>query len=750
MGRLIFGVAIIIILSSGAYYNFLFCRDFVNEGDDKIYIVHGRIGIALNKKPFSILFFEIDNNASRRVLESFRPAFSVVEGFDIGLNIYSGYRTNFLITTKRCYSKEIILFRENTAIISTTDPHVLFKMNIRFVDEHIVEVELKPVNARNFLLLEAYFKIDENERFLGFGERSDGADQTGRIVENWCEEGPFSPGALERITALVFGDRWQGPWPLPGTNFPMPWFISSKGYGFLLNTTHLNVFEMGAIEKGRWSVFTTDRSMRFYLFLGPKPADVLRRFTDFVGRQPEPAPWFFGVWYQPFGKIKGEEDYIFWRKRNVPITVVQTYTHYLPAGDHIGKDERAFVENYHRWGYKVTTYVNCFVAEDHKGGAYSYGVKNKFFIMRKDGEPYSVYYIAYPKSRCGIVDFTNPEAVRWWQNLVYEAIENGYDGWMEDFGEYVPPDALSYDGKLGLELHNLYPVLYHKASHELTWKIKGRDFAQFVRSGYLGVAPYARIVWGGDPSTDYSKADGLAAAISQGLSLGLSGISYWGSDIGGFHSITQPPTDAELLIRWIQFGAFSGIMRTQAEGWPIQLVSMRAQVWSDEVLPVWIMYARLRTQLFPYIWNCSLEYQRTGMPIMRHLSLMFDDDPNIYHPLAEYEYMFGPNILVAPIIEEGARERVLYLPRGRWVYFWDAVEYDEHSGFFIQKNEFKVLEGGKFITVKAPLDKIPLFVRSGTILRLLHPDIDTLADIECMPEVLRLKDCPDKYYVLYF
>ena len=139
---------------------------------------------------------------------------------------------------------------------------------------------------------------------------------------------------------------------------------------------------------------------------------------------------------------------------------------------------------------------------------------------------------------------------------------------MEDFGEYVPPDAVLADGRSGLAGHNDYCTAYHRASHELTWPARGADFAQFVRCGYTGTAPYARIVWGGDPTEDDSEADGLAAAVSQGLSMGLSGIAYWGSDIGGFHSLfTADRTNAELLVRWLEVGAFSGIMRTQAEGY---------------------------------------------------------------------------------------------------------------------------------------------------------------------------------------
>jgi alpha-glucosidase (family GH31 glycosyl hydrolase) len=213
--------------------------------------------------------------------------------------------------------------------------------------------------------------------------------------------------------------------------------------------------------------------------------------------------------------------------------------------------------------------------------------------------------------------------------------------------------------------------------------------------------------------------------------MGVSGIGYWGSDIGGYHALfTSGQTGPELLTRWLEFGAFSGIMRTEADGYARPGDdSVRAQVWDDEVRPTWRKYAKLRTQLFPYIWRAAQEYRATGMPIMRHLSLAYPDDPRIYEPDAEYEYLFGPDILVAPVTAEGARTRTLYLPPGEWLNFWDATTYDEATGAFSAKPGAAVLAGVQTITVDAPLDRIPLLVRAGTCLPLLPPHVDTLAEV---------------------
>jgi alpha-glucosidase len=593
------------------------------------------------------------------------------------------------------------------------------------------------------------FASEPGERFLGFGERSDGADQTGREVESWNEEGPFSSGAFHEELDPIMGERFQGPPPIPGTNFSMPWLVSSRGYGFLLDSTYPNRFRLGTDREDAWNVETQEPAFHARVFAGPTPAETIRRFGAAAGLQPDPAPWFFGPWYQPTGSTEFREQLLSgWRSWDVPVTVAQTYTHYLPCGAHLGDPDaqREQVDAYHAQGYMITTYVNSFVCRNHPGGAYREGDRNGYFVKTALGTTYPIPYLAQnlnPESPwSAVVDFTNPDATAWWQGLVSDALDAGYDGWMEDFGEYVPPDAVMTDGRSGLAAHNEYCTAYHRASHELTSLARGLDFAQFVRCGYTGTAPYARIVWGGDPTTDWSEADGLGAAVSQSLSMGLSGIGYWGTDIGGFHALfTEGQTDEELLIRWLEFGTFNGIMRTQANGYPRPFDdSVRTQVWDDAVRPVWRKYAKLRTQLFPYIWSAAQEYRATGMPITRHLALAYPTDPAVYSPEAEYEFLFGPDLLVAPVVEEGATTRTLYLPPGDWIDFWSATTYDEATGRFDPAPGAPTLAGGHMITVDTPLDRIPLFVRAGTCLPLLPAHVDTLAEVGTDPGLTNLSD----------
>ena len=620
--------------------------------------------------------------------------------------------------------------------VATDDPlGRRFTVDVAPAGEGIVSVEATLDNTAGVAATSWTFARPGDERFLGFGERSNGADQTGRYVESWNEEGPFSAGAFRPYTEPILGERWQGPPPIPGTNFSMPWFLSSRGYGFLLDSGYPNRF---ALKGPAWTAEIQEPAFRYRVFAGPDQAGALRRFTAAVGRQPAPAKWFFGPWYQPAGDDAFRKQLrTDWRAWDVPVTVAQTYTHYLPCGAHLSnrQGQRDQVAAYHAQGYMITTYVNSFVCNTHPGGAYEEGDRNGYFVKTALGTTYPIPYVAANATPdapySAVVDFTDPAAVAWWQGLINEALQDGYDGWMEDFGEYVPPDAVMADGRPGIAAHNEYCTRYHQASHELTGRVRGLDFAQFVRCGYTGTARYARVVWGGDPTTDDSRADGLAAAVSQGLSMGLSGVGFWGSDIGGFHALfTRGQTGPELLTRWLEFGAFSGIMRTQADGYDRSGDnSVRAQVWDPDVRPVWRKYAKLRTQLFPYIWQTAQEYLSTGMPIMRHLSLTHPRAPWVFRADAEYEYLFGPDLLVAPVTEEGARTRTLYLPPGDWVNFWDATSYDESTGAFTAKPGAPVLAGGRTITVDSPLDRIPLFARAGTCLPLLPPNVDTLAEV---------------------
>jgi alpha-glucosidase (family GH31 glycosyl hydrolase) len=347
------------------------------------------------------------------------------------------------------------------------------------------------------------------------------------------------------------------------------------------------------------------------------------------------------------------------------------------------------------------------------------------------GQPYLYRYTGSTQFMVGQFDFSQPAARAYYGGLLKEAVDDGYDGWMEDFGEYTPTDAQSSDGTPGPAMHNRYPRLYHRAARTFT-KSERRPMARFNRSGWTGAAKESQIVWGGDPTTDWGY-DGLQSAVRQALTMGLSGVSIWGSDTGGYFTIgNTPQLTPELLKRWIEFAFASGVMRTEANGTAIPDHGERPQIFDSDVLPIWRRYAKLRTQLYPYVDAADTEDQRDGMPIMRALALMVPGDARAAG--IDDEYMFGPDLLVAPVLSPGASKRSLYVPHGRWIDLWRAASFVSKPGTLrLRKKQPATIDGGRSLTLPAPLEQLPVLVRAGALLPLLPADTGSLVGLKKKP-----------------
>jgi alpha-glucosidase (family GH31 glycosyl hydrolase) len=565
------------------------------------------------------------------------------------------------------------------------------------------------------------FDSRTSERFLGFGERSNAVDQRGNEVENYVSDGPYAPADRALIGPFIPPQGWH---PRDdATYFPVPWLLSTAGYGVLVGNDETSYFRLGSSDPSAWSVEAQSTSLHLRFVAGPRPADALRRLTELTGRQPPAAaPWLFGPWYQPTGSDQlGQARTL--RSADVPGSAVNTYLHYLPCGAQQGVESQQpeFTAGFHDLGYAITTYFNPMICTSYQP-TYSQAAAAGVLNTNQLDLPY-VYNLntGNLSSPVSQFDFTAPGTQSLWNGLIGEAVGHGYDGWMEDFGEYTPLDAKSADGTPGARMHNLYPTLYHCATFEYA-RGAPHPVAPFVRSGWTGTQRCAQIVWGGDPTTDWGY-DGLDSAIKQALSLGTSGISRWGSDIGGYFGAFAGKLTPELLTRWIEFGAVSGVMRTEANGFNLG-PNRRPQIFDDEILPVWRRYAKLRTQLYPYLLAADAHYRRTGLPLMRDLALIYPGDGTASGQ--EDEFMFGPDLLAAPVHEPGQASRGVYLPAGRWIDFWQALSYEGGDGS-LRLHKARTLKGGRSLSVPAPLDVLPLMVRAGAILPLLPANTQTLS-----------------------
>ncbi len=553
------------------------------------------------------------------------------------------------------------------------------------------------------------------ERFWGFGERSDQVTRSGGTVENWVGEGPYQLSEYPLVAAIT--PRWAIRQRRDATYFPIPWLISSAGYGVLIENSELSWFSLPG-RRRTWSLGVLSEELRIRLFAASTPAALLECFTAATGRQPFPAAgWFLGPWVQTghanLVPIETEREVLMKLKSaQAPVSAVETHMRRLPGGEHEGRraDERARTELFHSLDLASLTYLNPFLSEDYET-CFNEALATGAFQGRSDGTAY--LYPAYiggrepPLTTEGQLDFEVPAARGILNRIAAEAIEDGHDGWMEDFGEYTPPDAVCGDGVSGARAHNAYPVEYHEAAARAARAATGRPVARFGRSGWTGAAQHLPLVWGGDPTTGWGF-DGLASAVKEGLSAGLSGIAFWGSDIGGFFTLSSEELDIELLIRWIQLGAVSPLMRTKAEGIAIP-PRRRPQVWDEGVIEHWRRWAGFHTRLSPYLLGAASQYVETGLPLMRHHCLTDPGDP--VATKLDDQFMLGDWLLSAPVVQPGARRRTLYLPGGEWV----------------ELKSFAIREGGRHVTVSAPLTDIPLFAKAGALLPMLPPDVWSLA-----------------------
>jgi alpha-glucosidase len=590
------------------------------------------------------------------------------------------------------------------------------------------------------------FDARASERFLGFGERSDAVDQRGAAIENYVSDGPYRASERPFVAAFV---------PLAGfrprddaTYFPIPWLLSSAGYGVLLDNDETSMFRLGSEDAGAWSAEASARELRFRVFAGPTPARALARYTAAVGRQPAPAaPFYFGPWFQPPKGVSDAAAIDALRQADAPASVMQTYTHYLPCGDQRGKtaEQRARTAAGHAAGLAVTTYFNPMVCTGYET-AYESGAAQGVFTKDQTGRPLQYRYTGSAQFLVSQVDFSAPRAGGYYGGLLQEAVDDGYDGWMEDFGEYTPADAKSANGHAGAEEHNPYVARYHGAARAFAART-ARPLARFNRSGWTGSAKDSQIVWGGDPSTVWDF-DGLRSAVRQALSIGLSGVSLWGSDIGGYFTVFDAPQlTPELLARWIELGAVSGVMRTQANGSTISAdSSRRPQITDADVLPVWRRYAKLRTQLYPYLAGAELSYDRLGLPLMRALALIYAGDAAA--AARDDEFMLGPDLLAAPVLGPAERTRAVQLPAGRWIDLWRSASVAADGS--LRLGAARAARGGRSIDVPAPLDQLPLFARAGTVLPLLPADVDTLTGYGRAPGLVHLADRRSRLSLLAF
>lgn len=603
------------------------------------------------------------------------------------------------------------------------------------VEARVDHVDLKP------RAWQAAFTTGDDESFVGFGERFDRVDHRGMSLYSWPEE-----GGLAKNEATPAGAA--NPWPngQTMTYYPVPFFLSSRGYAFWLDSTWRNQFDLASDRSDAWRTWHIGPSLAYEIYVPiagdarPWPLQAIDQFTAATGRPMIPPAWSFGPRRRinRGATINGVPELQAMRDAGLAITVADDTLHFSPDGNDLGHEAelQGWVESGSALGYKMVAYYNPYYSVDATSPLapeVQKALANHWLLEDGAGKPSDVWLISGKPIDVYTVDVTSEAATAWFTGMFKRAIDLGYAGWMYDFGEYVQADVKTSTGLSGEQFHNQFPVLYQKAAHDALERLLPGDWYTFVRSGYTGASQWSPMVWSGDPDASFGDAEGLPAQMRAGITASMSGVAHWGSDISGFKCLTDgyQAADGELVARWIEAGAMSSNMHDEdsCSGGG----GAKANVWnSPDAHAAWRTYAKLHTRMLPYFTALAVEAHATGAPVVRSPWLVHPERPELA-PVGDAFYV-GPSLFAAPVVARGARDKAILMPPGLFVDWRDQTLVDGGAG-------------GAMVTVPAPLDKLPLFLVDGQLVPLLDASIETLMP-ETIAAVVGPTDVADVYDVV--
>lgn len=498
------------------------------------------------------------------------------------------------------------------------------------------------------------------------------------------------------------------------TNFPQPTYVSSRHYYLHADTTAYADFDFrhpDFHELQFWEVPSFIRIEAADSFL-----DLMSKESAFFGRQPELPDWITngliigvqGGSERSFGllektlqhniKVSGIWCQDWCGKRVTSFGKrLQWDWHFHPE---MYPDLPAEIDKLHTRGIRFLGYINPYLVEG--GELYRQGLEADVFARRSDG---SIYLVDFGEFNCGVIDLTDPKAFSWFKDEVIKkhSIDIGIDGWMADFGEYLPTDDIVlHSGKPAMVEHNHWPALWAKCNYDAVSEA-GRlgEIVYFMRAGAAGSQKYCTLLWAGDQSVDFSRHDGLCTAICAALSAGMSGCGLNHSDIGGYTSLFDNTRTKEVFLRWAEMAAFTPVMRTHEGNRP----ETNFQYYEDEdCMDRLSRLVEIHSMLSPLLKALIKENAESGIPVQRPLFLHHEDDRRCY--TEQFEYLLGEDVLVAPVWQPEQTERSVYLPEGEWVHLWTGESYGRGDH-----------------TVPAPLGDTPVFYRKDSRWANLMKDI---------------------------
>ena len=486
----------------------------------------------------------------------------------------------------------------------------------------------------------------------------------------------------------------------------IPFFVSNKGYGVLVNHPEKVEFEIGTemVTKTEFSV--PGDYLDYFLFDGPSMKDVLMKYTDLTGKPSLPAPWTFGLWLSTSFTTNYDEDTVMsfvngMLDRGIPLRTFHFDCFWMKEfhwsnflwDDRVFPDPAGMLQRIKAKGLNICVWINSYIGQESV--LFKEGCEKGYFIHRTNGDTWQ-WDMWQPGM--AIVDFTNPEACKWFQSKLEILLDMGVDCFKTDFGERIPTeDVVYYDGSDPKKMHNYYTYLYNKCVYELLERKRGNGQAVlFARSATVGGQKFP-VHWGGDCWSDYES---MEESLRGGLSLCMSGFGYWSHDIGGFENTSTP----DVYKRWAAFGLLSSHSRLHGSS------SYRVPwAYDDEAVDVVRTFTCLKASLMPYLYRNAIYTSKTGIPMMRSMVLEFPEDKNTSY--LDKQYMLGDSLLVAPIFNDRSIAE-FYLPEGTWTNYFTGEAY----------------QGGKWYTEECDYLHIPLMVKENSIVAVNNdakgPDYD--------------------------
>ncbi|SFD06980.1 glycoside hydrolase family 31 protein [Clostridium uliginosum] len=589
------------------------------------------------------------------------------------VKIYDNFKVDF-------YNKDLELLCGDYR--GERKPLVRCEYNLASIEDHKVEESTDELN------IQVIKKLKGDEKFYGLGDKTGYLNKRGYEYEMWNTDEPMPH--VESFKALYKS---------------IPFFIAlteNNTFGIFFDNNFKTHFDMGKENEEYYYFGSNDGNLDYYFINGNNMMDVVGGYTYLTGKTPLPQMWTLGYqqsrWsYYPESRVKEIAEGF--RKNDIPCDVIHLDIDYMEKykvftwDKEKFSDPNKFLSDFKDDGFKVVTIIDPGVKKEKGYDIYEEGMRNRYFATDKDGITYvnKVWPgdAVYP-------DFSNSKARTWWAENQKIMMDAGVSGIWNDMNEPASfngplPDDVQFnnEGRGGdhTEIHNIYGHLMSKATYEGIKKITNKRPFVITRACYAGSQKYST-VWTGDNQSFWEH---LRMSIPMLCNLGLSGFSFSGVDVGGFSA----DCTKELLSRWVQVGCFSTLFRNHSS-----MPTRDQEPWAfdEQTLNINRKYIKLRYKLIPYLYDTLWQGETTGLPVMRPLVLHYSNDKNV-HEIND-EFLFGENILVSPVVEQGKRTKEVYLPNGVWIDYWTKEE----------------IIGGKSILREAPLDLCPMYIKKGSII----------------------------------